>query len=81
MQTGITYIACDIETRRVEYNDNKVLAIGFGDSWDTAKIITKFTPTVVEALQQLFATPSTKVHWIWHNGKFDTCLLYTSRCV
>lgn len=72
MQTGITYIACDIETRRVEYNDNKVLAIGFGDSWDTAKIITKFTPTVVEALQQLFATPSTKVHWIWHNGKFDT---------
>lgn len=71
-QEGLQYIACDIETRRVEYNDNKVLAIGFGDSWDTVKIITVFTDTVCSALQNLFNVAATKVHWIWHNGKFDT---------
>lgn len=66
-------VACDIETRRVEWEDNKVLAIGFccknNEAW--ALWNTDWQNTEVhEALQQLFSDPD--ITFIWHNGKFDT---------
>lgn len=69
------YMSCDIETRRVEYNDNRVLAIGFGYSWNQASIITVFSKTVCKALQSLYSMSAEQVRWIWHNGKFDTTRL------
>lgn len=73
-------IACDIETRRVEWEDNRLLSIGFSTSDDTCYAIHNIpiagarrnTPTdirVYDALQELFNNPDIK--WIWHNGKFD----------
>lgn len=70
---GAIDIACDIETRRVEYTDNKVLAIGFSITENTAISITCFTPRVLAALQHIFWNK--KFNFIWHNGKFDTTRL------
>ena len=68
----VQYIAVDIETRRIEYTGNKVLAIGFATNPTEAIIITCFTPVTVKALQNLFSVPEDKCRFIWHNGKFDT---------
>ena len=65
------YVSCDIETRRVEWMDNKVLALGFGLSEDTAVTFdaTLFKrPGFIEWLQRLFHS---KIKFIWQNGKFD----------
>ena len=78
-------IACDIETRRVEWEDNKLLSIGFATSDDTCYAIYNLPipgarysgeavdPEIIDAiwhaLQNLFARED--IHWIWHNGKFD----------
>ena len=66
-------ISCDIETRRLELEDNKILAIGF--SWDdgVGGAITCLTPAVVCALNHLLNNRA--ITWIWQNGKFDTSRL------
>ncbi len=69
-------IANDIESRRVEYNDNKVLAIGFGFSLnghEYVTAVTDFTPTNIELAQRVYNNPH--LNHIWHNGKFDTTRL------
>ena len=74
------WLSCDIETRRVEWEDNMLLSIGFayGPShclavYDLpivgAKTTMQTNPEVWEALQTVFSQPDIK--YIWHNGKFD----------
>ncbi len=72
-------IAVDIEARRVEWEDNKLLSIGFATSDDTAYAIYDIPidgatgechwPELWEELQNLFNDPN--INFIWHNGKFD----------
>lgn len=65
------WLSCDIETRRVEWEDNKLLAIGFGIQ-DAAVCVFDCDwshPSVRKAFQELYADPA--LHFIWHNGKFD----------
>lgn len=73
-------IACDIETRRVEWEDNSLLSIGFATDDNTCYAIHNIpirgsrhsgnvNERVYVALQKLFNNPDIK--WIWHNGKFD----------
>lgn len=73
-------IGADIETRRVEWEDNYLLSMGFATSEDTcyalynipvpgAKHIGEVDQRIYDALQELFARRD--ITWIWHNGKFD----------
>lgn len=76
-------IACDIETRRVEWEDNLLLSIGFAYGPDHCLAIhnipirgAKHEGTtwehddeVVDVLNWVFDQPDIK--YIWHNGKFD----------
>lgn len=76
-------LACDIETRRVEWEDNILLAIGFAYGPDHCLAIhnipirgAKHEGTtwehddeVVDVLNWVFNQPDIK--YIWHNGKFD----------
>lgn len=73
LNTHKGYVSCDIETRRVEYTDNKVLAIGFGINENTSIVITYFTGPIKIMLQQFFNRKD--VTFIWQNGKFDTTRL------
>ena len=77
------WIACDIETRRVEWEDNKLLSIGFAYGPNHCLAIhnipirgAKHEGTtwehddeVVDVLNWVFDQPDIK--YIWHNGKFD----------
>lgn len=78
------WLACDIETRRVEWEDNILLSIGFayGPShclaiWNIpipgAQHQGNFEPSVCrevyDTLNWVFNQPDIK--YIWHNGKFD----------
>lgn len=74
------FVACDIETRRIEWEDNCLLSIGFAISDDTcyaihnipipgARTSNPINREVWETLQLLFHDPNIK--WCWHNGKFD----------
>lgn len=78
-------VAVDIETKRVEYEDNFLLSIGF--AWDYnhcwafynipikgAKYVGKsltedFCFRTYQALQGILDDPD--ITYIWHNGKFD----------
>lgn len=75
LEKDVSYVSCDIETKRVLLRDNAVLAIGFCAGNMHADIVTVFTPAVCAALHDLFALNRNSVHWIWHNGKFDSLRL------
>ena len=75
IDNNYSLIAVDIETRRVELKDNKLLAIGFCGEDNVAYIISCFSTQVLGKLQQLFSRPREKHAFIWHNGKFDTTRL------
>jgi len=64
-------VAVDIETRRIEWEDNKMLAIGF--AWDGCRAVaiewSKLTSETLEVLQGILS--DTSITFIWHNGKFD----------
>lgn len=72
-------VGVDIETRRVEWEDNKLLSIGFATDDNTCYAIYNIpilgatgeghNPRVFEALQELLADPN--ITFDWHNGKFD----------
>lgn len=76
-----SWIACDIETRRVEWEDNFLLSIGFAYGpkhclaiYDIPIIGAKNSANehvteVFQAIQEVFSQPDIK--YIWHNGKFD----------
>lgn len=76
---GATDVACDIETRKVEWEDNLLLAIGFATDENTCIALRDIPiigsknehhdPRVFEALQSFFNKRDIK--FIWHNGKFD----------
>lgn len=66
------YIACDIETRDVSWDGNRLLAIGL--SWASGLAMTISGPVlqdsiVKDTLRRLFELKTIK--FIWHNGKFD----------
>lgn len=75
------WIACDIETRRVEWEDNFLLSIGFAYGpkhclaiYDIPIIgakssMNEHVAEVFQAIQEVFSQPDIK--YIWHNGKFD----------
>lgn len=72
-------VACDIETRRVEWEDNKLLSIGFAVNYNTCYALRNIpvngasgeghNSEVWEALQGLLTDEN--ISFIWHNGKFD----------
>lgn len=72
-------LACDIETRRIEWEDNKLLSLGFATDIDTCYAIYNIpvigangeghSTAVWEALEGLFGDEN--ITFIWHNGKFD----------
>lgn len=78
-------LACDIETRRLEWEDNKLLSIGFaygpnsclalynipiyGAKYDTGLLGSIGNVSVFRALQNVFNQPD--ITYVWHNGKFD----------
>lgn len=75
-------IAVDIETRRVEWEDNKLLSIGFATDENTCYAIYNIPifgasgedvgfgdKEVRKSLQDLLG--ATDLNFIWHNGKFD----------
>jgi DNA polymerase I-like protein with 3'-5' exonuclease and polymerase domains len=66
-------LACDIETSKIAYDGNKLLAIGFSEDYYTAVSITNFSPMVLAKLQELFDRED--ITFVWHNGKFDTSRL------
>lgn len=78
------WIACDIETRRVEWEDNKLLSIGFAYGPDHCLAIHNIplhgakndgtcrfdhNGDLLQVLDEVFNQPDLK--YIWHNGKFD----------
>lgn len=77
--SGATKVACDIETRKVEWEDNLLLAIGFAVDENTCIALRdipiigskngRHDPKVFEALQAFLNRKDIK--FVWHNGKFD----------
>lgn len=77
--SGTTKVACDIETRKVEWEDNLLLAIGFAVDENTCIALRDIPimgskndchdPKVFEALQAFLNRKDIK--FVWHNGKFD----------
>ena len=79
-------IAVDIETRRVEWEDNILLAIGFaygpnhclalhnipiqGAKYDGTMLPPSVIQSIWELLNEVLNQPD--ITYIWHNGKFDT---------
>lgn len=63
------YVACDIETRRVEWEDNRLLAIGFAVSDNHAVALHSIPESLYPELQEVLSRADVK--FIWHNGKFD----------
>lgn len=76
-------IGVDIETRRIEWEDNKLLSIGFATDESTCyalynipikgarggESISEYCNEVWQALESLFNDPN--INFVWHNGKFD----------
>lgn len=65
-------IACDIETRRIEWEDNKLLSIGFAYGPNNVLACYDFSDDCSEiyaAMQELFNDKD--LTFCWHNGKFD----------
>ena len=72
-------VACDIETRRIEWEDNKLLSMGFATDANTCYAIYDIPITgsagedhnsaVWQALEDLLS--DSRITFIWHNGKFD----------
>lgn len=72
-------VGVDIETRRVEWEDNRLLSIGFATDENTCYAIYDIPihgaygdihyGEVWKALQDLLKDPN--LNFIWHNGKFD----------
>jgi DNA polymerase-1 len=72
-------VACDIETRRVEWEDNKLLSIGFATDSSTCYALRNIpingsngpehSNLIWRALEELFGDKN--IRFIWHNGKFD----------
>lgn len=78
------WLAVDIETRRVEWEDNILLSIGFAYSpsdclaiYDipipgaqcTKSVVSDIAHAIWEAIQRVLNQPD--INYIWHNGKFD----------
>lgn len=65
-------LACDIETRNLSWNDNRVLSIGFAYSPSACAAVYNIdfdNDEIHDALEWVFSRPGIK--YVWHNGKFD----------
>lgn len=64
-------LAVDIETKRIEYEDNKILLIGFAYNYSDS-LVFRYNQLTVEEIQKLQGLFNKKeIKFIWHNGKFD----------
>lgn len=78
-------VACDIETRRVEWEDNRLLAFGMAYGPDQCLAIydiplpgaryegPDLPPSVIHGIYEAieYAFNQSDLQYIWHNGKFD----------
>lgn len=67
------YIACDIETRDLSWDDNKLLSIGFATSSSECTALYNISKELYPQLEKALNNPYVK--YIWHNGKFDVTRL------
>lgn len=66
---SVDRVACDVETKRLEWEDNELLSIGFAVDESTCFAFYHIAPEMYSKLEQLLNLPG--VSYIWHNGKFD----------
>ena len=62
-------MACDIETRQIHWEDNRLLAIGFAVDENTCYAFYNVPEELYPMLERLLGQE--KWEYIWHNGKFD----------
>lgn len=62
-------VACDIETRQIHWEDNRLLAIGFAVDENTCYAFYNVPEELYPMLERLLGQE--KWEYIWHNGKFD----------
>lgn len=63
------FYACDIETRGVMWEGNKLLAIGIAVSENRSYAFYDIPEDAYDAFTKFFSNKS--VDYVWHNGKFD----------
>lgn len=66
---SVDRVACDIETKGLEWEDNELLSIGFAVDESTCFAFYHIAPEMYPKLEQVLSLPG--VSYIWHNGKFD----------
>lgn len=66
---SVDRVACDIETKGLEWEDNELLSIGFAVDESTCFAFYHIAPEMYPKLEQVLNLPG--VSYIWHNGKFD----------
>jgi len=66
-------IGCDIESKYLAFEGNRLLSIGFAYSDNEAVAFTVFTERTISAMRELLKSPS--ITWVWANGKFDVSRL------
>lgn len=62
-------VACDIETRDLSWDNNKLLSIGFATGPDTCVALSNIPQNLYPLLSKALTNPN--VRYAWHNGKFD----------
>lgn len=67
-------IAVDTETRYLNWDDNKLLSIGFATYSDTCHAFYNIPHYLYPLLQEVLS--SKKARFVWHNGKFDKNFLW-----
>lgn len=82
-QYGGQIVSCDIETKRVEWEDTLLLSLGVAVSEDTCYAFhnlnitgasgSTHNPKLWQALEDFFADRN--LIFLWQGGKFDTCRL------
>lgn len=63
------FYACDIETKGVMWEGNKLLAIGIAVSENRSYAFYDIPEDAYDAFTEFFSNKS--VDYVWHNGKFD----------
>lgn len=59
-------VASDIETSHLNYRKGRILSVGF--CWEPSKCYIVPGEFAVQFKEEM---ENKKIHWIWHNGKFD----------
>lgn len=67
-------VACDIETRDLSWDRNKLLSIGFATDDSTCYAFSGITTYSYSTLESCLNLPN--IRYCWHNGKFDISRLW-----